>query len=199
MTEPTKEQIAEAKERRREIALKNLNEKALQNLALAYFVNESKDFGEADNSVIEQYKYMPAIKGSKRYYNPETGQEGDLVVNSLFGSRQGEKRYTGNVSEFKIIQDASSVIQESLANIKVGDILKLVGSKVKSSHANAYLADLMQSGKEGEEMAQKVMGAYLAYFTSNGMSDAYSQRAGDVRKSLETILAGSDKAVEKRR
>lgn len=200
MTEKTDEQRkAEAKEKRRAISLRNLTEKALQNLALAYFTNESKEFGEADNSVVENFKYMPAINGSTKYYNSETGKESNILTDSLLGSRQGGKRYTGNVSEYKIIQDAAAIIQESLANIRVGDVLNLTGSDVKSKYSNMYLSDLMQSGEDGKKLAENVIGTYNTYFISNGISDAYSQSAKAAKKGLETILEEPDETAGRRR
>lgn len=199
MTEKTEEQKqAEAKEKKRVIALRNLTEQALQNLALAYFTNESKEFGEADNSAVEQFKYMPAINGSAKYYNPKTGEESNILIDSLLSSRQGGKRYTGNVSEYKIIQDAAAIMQESLANIRVGDVLNLTGSDAKSKYSEMYLADLMHSGEEGKKLAQNIMGIYSTYFVSNGISDAYSQSAKAAKKGLESILTEPEEAEGRR-
>lgn len=194
MTEKTdKQKQAEAKEKRRAISLRNLKEKNLQNFALAYFVDESKEFGEADNATVEQFKYLPAINSGINYYNPKTGEKSNLFTDSLLGSRQGEKRYTGNVSEYKLIQDAASIIQESLMTVKVGDILGLTGSDIKSKYSEMYIADLAQAGKEGQELAKKIIGTYNSYFVSSGMSDAYSQSAKSAKKGLESILAEEPK------
>lgn len=190
MTSEKEQKEAEAKEKKRQIAMRNLGEETLQNLALAYFVSEEKDFGEADNAAVEQFKYMPAIK------------EDTILLDSLLGSRHGGKRYTGNVSEYKIIHDAGAIIQESLSRIKVADALQLIGSnsKIAGSYSDIYLSDLLESKKEKDkELAKRIMDSYLAYFISSGVSDAYADRAKTVKKSLETFLTESTKEEAKRR
>jgi len=195
------QEAIEAKEIKRQIALKNLSAESLKNLALAYFINKGKDFGENDNAVVEQFKYMPAINGSTEFYNDQ-GQKSNILLDSLLGSRVERERYSGNVSEHKIIKDAATIIQQSLIGIKVGDALKLMGSNpnIAGNYSDAYLSDLDTSDNEEDKgISQMIKATYLAYFTSNGVSDAYSQSASHAKKSLETVLTESAKEEAQRR
>ena len=201
MTEKTAEQMkkeAEAREKKRQIAMINLGSEGLQNLALSYIVNEEKDFGEADNSAVHDFKYIPALNQGLMYHNPETGEESNLVVNSLLGSRtKGKngkaKRYTGSISESRLMESASDIIDGALSKIKVGDVLQLMGSDVKSSYSDMYLSDLEKSGAEGKKLYQTISGKYMEYFVSDGVADAHTARALVTKKGLETILTEADK------
>ena len=123
-------EIAEAREKTRGYALQNLKAANLSNLAVAYGA-QSKDsgFGETDNAAVEQFLYRPSIKGSDAY-NLQTGEKSDLVYGSLLSSRQDGRRYSGQVSEYGMLQRAASITQESLLSVKVSDVMEIIGSKV---------------------------------------------------------------------
>jgi hypothetical protein len=188
-TEKTQEQTEaekkQAMESKREVALKNLKATDLNNLALAYQINATKDFGEADNSVIENFKYFPAFNSGAKFYDFETGKEVDIVKNSILGSREDGERYSGNVSEHKIIKTSYQVIAESLNSVKVSDLLDLSGEegyKMKDNYNGKYVSEL------DKKEQQKVLETYMSYNTSNGLSDAYKQSAGETKKGLVSIL-----------
>ena len=196
-----KKETAEEKEKRRQISLRNLDEETLKNLALAYLVNNEKDFGEADNSAVEQFKYIPAITGEIEHKN-ENGKNKNILLNSLLGSRQGGKRYTGNVSEYKIINDAWNIMHESLAGVKIEDVLKLIGSNsaFAKGYSDKYLSDFLESENDKDkEFANVIINSYLGYFASSGISDAHSKKAVAVRKNLESFLTESMKEEAERK
>jgi len=125
------------------------------------------------------------------------GEEGSkLVMGSLLGSRQDGKRYIGNVSEYKIISDCAQIMQESLAAIKVQDILALIGSgvKLKEAYKNKYLTDLAESGKgEDKELVEKILAGYQTYFTDTKVAEALGEKTKATKSGLEEILKEPDK------
>ena len=185
MTE--KKPTPEEREKAREVALKNLGNSPLMDLAAAYLVNASGKYGEAGDSAIEQFKYFPAMQS-------EEGSK--LVMGGLLGSRQDGKRYTGNVSEYKIISDCAQIMQESLATIKVQDILDLIGSdvKLKEAYRDKYLTDLAESGKdEDKELVGKILGGYQTYFIDAKVAEALGERTKATKSGLEEILKEPEK------
>jgi hypothetical protein len=187
--EKTLEQVEADKmkerEAKREIALKNLKASELNDLALAYKVNSSKDFGENDNKVIEYFKYFPAFNAGAKFHDFESGKEVDLIKNSIISSREDGRRYSGNFSEHKIIKDANSIKMESLAYVKVSDLLDLSGEKgykIKEAYGNKYISEL------DEKDQQMILGTYMGYNLSDGLSDAYKKSAGETKKGLVSIL-----------
>lgn len=174
----------EKKEQEREVALKNLKENYLTDLAAAYFVEKTGQYGEAGNSAVEQFKYFPALQN-------ENGSK--LITSALLGSRQDGKRYTGNVSEYNIIQNCAKIIQESLGSIKVQDVLELIGSDkiVKEEYKDKYLSELAESeAKEYQETFQKVFGSYIQNLTDTKVSEALGERTNVVKSGLEKVLCG---------
>ena len=188
--ELTPEQIAEQKERVRELALRNLASTQLTDLAAAYFVDKSGQYGEAGNSAIEQFKYFPAIQ------SPDGSK---LITESLLGSRQDGKRYSGNVSEYNIISDAAKTIQRSLGGIFVEDMLNLINSQreIKQEYENKYLSDLFNSkNQEEKELAGKLFGDYMQYLTDSKVSEALGERASTIKSGLEEILTEPEQSKE---
>jgi hypothetical protein len=188
----------EKKEARRQNALKNLQANPISNLAIAYFAQDEKkrfgEFGETDQGAVEQFLYRPSLKGAGAY-NLESGEQSDLVYGALLGSRQDGRRYSGQVSEYGIIQTGAQITEESLGAIKVADLMKLVGSKKKvpKELADAYIADIAQSGKEGQEFAGQLVGMYITYLTTKGVSNALDKRAGALKGGLEKLVAPEEK------
>ena len=180
----------EKNERQREIALKNLKASSLTDLASVYLVNSSGKYGEAGDSAVELYKYFPAMNSGAKIYDIESGTEVDLIRNSLLGSRQDGKRYTGNVSEFKIIKDCAGIVQESLATVKPQDVLELTGSgaEVKSAYKDKFIHELLNGSEEEKEIAGKIIGIYLQYMTDKKVSEALNERTKSSKGSLEKIL-----------
>ncbi len=111
MTNPKQKEIEEAKERIRKIALKNLKAGNLMNLASAFLVEESKEYGEAGSSAVEQFKYFPSFNAGLKNYDLKSGEENDLFKESILASRQGNKRYSGNISEYGIMQSCAGIMQ----------------------------------------------------------------------------------------
>ncbi|MEK6812366.1 MAG: hypothetical protein AABX76_02300 [Nanoarchaeota archaeon] len=187
-------EIAEAREKTRGYALQNLKAANLSNLAVAYGA-QSKDsgFGETDNAAVEQFLYRPSIKGSDAY-NLQTGEKSDLVYGSLLSSRQDGRRYSGQVSEYGMLQRAASITQESLLSVKVSDVMEIIGSKVpvKKGYEGRYIADLLESkNKEDQEVANAIVGMYMGYITTTGVSKSLGMRAQAIKGGLEKLVGAS--------
>jgi len=195
--ELSKEEKEKAREDSRQISLKNLKASNLQNLAIAYLADQKDSgYGENDNSAVEEFLYFPALNSGAKVYNFETGEEVDLIRNSLLSSRQGGKRYSGQVSEYGIIETSANIIQKSLAYIKAGDVMELIGStaKIKDAYKEKYLGDLINSANEDEKkIGMTLAGSYMNYITSQGVSKSLSKKSEQIRGGLEKILA-EDKA-----
>lgn len=190
-TEKTKTE--EAKEAKRKVALLNLNAKHLMNLANAYHV-ENGNYGEAGSSAVDQFIYQPAISGGTNFYS-ENGEQVNLVISSLLGSRADGKRYTGNVKEYDIIKQAAMIQQESLIGIKISDATNILGISYEGDKANKYLGELLQSeDDEDKKLAQQILGTYLGNSADNTVSDALTQRVKSRTSGLEKILKPSEKS-----
>jgi len=186
----------EAKEKRREIALKNLGAKNLSNLAIAYVAQgENSGFGRADNDAVEEFLYEPSLRKAD-YYNFKSGKESSLIYESLLGSREEGRRYSGQVSEYGIIKTAATITQESLGALKVEDLMGLLGSEIsiKIDYQNKYISDLFASENEKDKkIAQALVGGYMRYLTVKGVSEALGLRATAIRGDLEKIVSEEEK------
>lgn len=201
----------EQKEKQREVALKNLAEAPLMDLATAYFIKKDKNYGEADNSAIEEFKYHPARNSGAKTYDFETGKEIDMEQKLLLDSRQDGERYTGNVTEHKIIKSCAKIIQESLDRIKVQDVLELIGSeeKVVDDYKNKYLSDLLSQVSQEEfdklpenekkeiaksqEFYGKIMAGYTQYLTGTKVLESFGEQTNSVKGGLEKMLCEEKK------
>lgn len=195
----------ERREQKRDIALYNLRSGGLLNLSTAYFAQkEGGGFGEMDNSAVEKFLYNPsfnsAISGDLKYMNSETGEETSVAGVSqedLERSREGGRRYSGqvNVSEYRTIEKASRIIQNALRNVKVEDIKELMDSDVEidERYKGKYMNDLLESeDEEVKQFAQMLIGGYLGYLTTKGVTRALSQTTEASKGGLERLLSGEE-------
>jgi hypothetical protein len=206
MAEKEKPKEKSAEEIRREVALKNLKAQNLMNMAASYLVYKNKDYGEEDNSAIEEFKYFPAFNSGTKAYNAK-GEEYDVVRNSILSSREEGQRYSGNVSEMKIMKDCAAIMQESLNAIKISDVMGLMGSK--ANVPDAYIGNLLPKISKEEldnlpadqkkgiqksmEAYQTIVGSYQAYLTQTKVSEALAESAKQIPKGLEKLLGASEK------
>jgi hypothetical protein len=206
MAEQPKPKEKTPEEVRREIALKNLKAVNLMNVAASYLVHKTKEFGDADNEVMDLFKYSPAFNASTKAYNAK-GEEYDVVRNSILASREEGQRYSGNVSEMKIMKDCAAIMQESLNAVKISDIMGLMGSKVNVQDAyvsslipkisKEEMAKLPKEQKEGiqksMEIYQGLIGGYQTYLAQTKVSEALAESAKQIPKGLEAILKAPEK------
>lgn len=206
MAEKEKPKEKSAEEIRREVALKNLKAQNLMNMAASYLVYKNKDYGEEDNSAIEEFKYFPAFNSGTKAYNAK-GEEYDVVRNSILSSREEGQRYSGNVSKMKIMKDCAAIMQESLNAIKISDVMGLMGSK--ANVPDAYIGNLLPKISKEEldnlpadqkkgiqksmEAYQTIVGSYQAYLTQTKVSEALAESAKQIPKGLEKLLGASEK------
>ncbi len=191
MTEKMNEkEKAEMNENLRELAKYNLSSKGLMGMATTHLVDSSGQYGEAGNSAVEQFTYMPAFDSGAYTKDPETGKEVNVIQNAIMASRQeGGKRYSGNVSEYKIMEQCAGIMQNSLANLKVQDVLEMSGSKEKVSekYKNKYVKEL------DKKEAEQIMGIYMTQLTDNTVAYSLNERSKQYSKGLEGIVSGSKK------
>lgn len=164
----------------RENALKNLESQGLRYLSVSHNVHTNPNYGENDNGVSEQYLYAASIGSGINIYDPESGEEADLIRNSLQASRTGS-RYSGSVTEMGLMRDADSIIKQSLLRVKASDIAEMVGYEGEIQE-DAYIEDL------DEETATTLISAYMGHNISDGLSRAYGERSNDIAGGLEDVL-----------
>ena len=188
---PTKEEVERQRVKRREIALKNLKAGSLSNLATTYLTQADKNYGEHDNGSVEEFLYKPSLNKANAY-DLESGEESSIVYDSLLGSREDGRRYSGQVSEFGIIKTAALIVQQSLGAVKVGDVMDLIGSENTldtKSVKEKYISDLLQSAnEEDKKLAQNLLGGYLQYLSTQGVSKALGMKATTIRGGLEKLV-----------
>lgn len=167
----------EKKEAQRKEALENLKEDVYTDFAAVYFADVG-DYGESVNSAMEQFKYLPALS---------SGKIKEYLQESLIKSRGG-KRYAGNISEMRLLQYGAEIVQESLSQLRVQDVLELMGSDktVKEEYQDKYIADL--ASEENKELVQKLIGSYQTYITDKKVSESLQERAKSIPGELEKIL-----------
>ncbi|MEK6840724.1 MAG: hypothetical protein AABX79_02095 [Nanoarchaeota archaeon] len=191
----SKEESNALKEKRREIALKNLGARNLSNLATSYVVESDPSFGEHDRGSVEQFLYGPSLRRADAH-DLKSGKEFSLVYNSLLGSRQGGKRYSGNVSEYKIIETAAAITQESIGAVKVEDLMSLMGSKlsIKEAYKGRYVSDLLNSkAKVEKKLAQTLISGYMLHIGTQGASKALGLRDKAISGDLEKLVGEEKK------
>ena len=183
----TPQEIEEAKERIRKIALKNLKAGNLMNLASAFLVNESGQYGEAGDSAVEEFKYFPSFNSNLKAQNLESEKEYNIFENAIRNSRQSNKRYSGNISEYGIMQDCAEIMQNSLNQIKISDLYsELMGGskKVKGELKDVYLGELRPqiSQEEFIKLPEKSENIFQRNARTVGRAESICQRKRILRK-----------------
>jgi len=183
---PSQAEMEEAKKalaQRRMYALKNLKSSGLVDLGTAYIVENSGKFGDVPGEAFEKFKYMPALTNAT-LHNLETGEEENILRKSLLDSREGGKRYSGNVTETKIIKDSAAILQEALLYITVEDLMGILGVKgsLKTDLKNVTIGTL------GDEEKNLMIASYQGYNSKLGVSQALAESAKELTKGLESVL-----------
>lgn len=182
--EAQKKTEAEKKAKKKEAAMKTFNSTNLLALAAAFYVENSGQYGEAGASAVDEYIYGPALR-----------ENTDVIFGTLLGSRQGKKRYTGNVSEYAIIQNAERIVRESLGALNAEDILKLMGSKAEigEQYKGKSMVELSQSeNEEDKKLVGALVGSYQTYLADTKVAEALSIRAEARTGQLEKMLSGKE-------
>ena len=175
------------KEEQRKAALATFKTN-LVDLAAAFYVESSNQYGEAGASAVDQYIYGPAVR-----------KDPEIIYQSLLGSRQGKKRYTGNVSEWGIIQNAARIVQESLGALNVSDVLSLMGSKasIGEQYRSKEMAKLAESkSEEDKKLYEALVGMYQSHVMDVKVAEALGKRDKARVGQLEEML-GEPEAKKK--
>ena len=192
----TKEESEKIKERQREIALYNLKDESIQNLTAAFYTENSKAYGDVPEDAVDNFIYAPAISSGPNFREYESGKKVDLIRNSLLGSREGGRRYSGQISEYSVIENAMKITQEALTKVKVEDVKELINydGDIPEAYKEKYISELIESDKkEDKEIAVTLIAAYIKYLGTTKVAEALNKRAEVVSGSLEQILTESEK------
>ena len=192
----TKEESEKIKERQREIALYNLESESIQGLTAAFYTEDSKGYGDVPGDAVDNFIYAPAISSGPIIKEYESGEKVDLIRNSLLGSRKGGKRYSGQIDEYTLIENAMQITQEALTKVKVEDIKKLINydGDIPEAYREKYLSELIESEKEEDKaIVGKLITAYVEYLGSTKVAEALNKRAEAISGSLERILTEGEK------
>ena len=188
--QPTEKEITAEREKQRKAALATF-QTGLVNYAAAYYVHDSKGYGDEGDEAVEKYIYQPTLKSKE-------GSE--LTANTLLSSRKKGKIYSGTTSEEAILEGAKSVVEDSLAKLKVEDIYRVMGSKAKirKDLGNMYIVDLLHSeNKEIKKYAQELIGSYVPDLMDKKVSQALDMRAKDRLSGLEEMVKPEDNIAKK--
>jgi hypothetical protein len=210
MTEKDNPKEKTLEEHKRDIALRNLKAANLMNVAAAYIVHKSGQYGTAGDNAMNEYKYFPSFNSGLKAYDAN-GKEYDIFKESILNSREDGQLYSGNVSELRIMKDCVAIMQESLGSLTVNDVMGLMGSKanINDKYNGKYLENLMpkytkeelsklseDKKKELSEtmgLYQNLIGGYSTYLANIKVSEALTESAKEIPKGLEKILAEPEK------
>lgn len=187
----TREESDEIRERQREIALYNLKSESIQGLTAAFYTENSRGYGDVPGDAVDNYIYAPAISSGPEIKEYESGKKVDLIRDNLLRSREGGKRYSGQISEYKIIEDAMKITQDALTKVKVEDIKELINydGDIPEAYKEKYLSELIESKKaEDKEIFAQLITAYMDYLGTTKVAEALNKRAEAISGSLERIL-----------
>jgi len=181
----------EKMEGRRNAGLYNLTEcDALKTLAATYGISNDSNYGSTVEGAMDTI-YIPALRSDVKTKNLNSGEDQDLVKDSILGSRQGGKFLSGHISEYAITEEATKVIHQSLISVKVSDVLGLIdySGDVSESYKDKYLAELINSENEKDkEIAKQIIGTYMEKLTGDSAADALKQRSKNLVGGLERVL-----------
>lgn len=193
--EKSEEEKQQEKEKKREVALANIQNDDLINLATAYLVNSSGKYGEAGDSAVEQFIYMPSLRENPKIIDEE-GNEGDIITQSLLSSRQDGRRYSGNINEYDTIKTAAGIAFGSLDDLKVSDVYELLGSEigVSEKYKDSYLSDLKEGDEDSQKLYKQLSGGYQGYVVDTKVSEALGKRASTSKSGLEELVKEEEAA-----
>jgi hypothetical protein len=167
----------EQREEMRNAGMFNLQNKNLVTLGIAYLIEQSKEFGE----VIKDSNY-------NRFIPALNSVSSEVINSSLESSRKEGKRFSGTVSEESIAEKCAMVVMNAINNIKVEDILHIIGSEadVLDRYKGRYVSEL------DTEYKSKVIGAYQSYLVMNEISASVMETTRNQRDGLVKILSESE-------
>jgi len=181
------EKKEKAKKEAREIAIKNLDNQDLTNIASAAYV-DAGDYGGAGTSAVDEYLFRPSL------YHSKTGSA--IIEQSMIGSRQGGKWLTGNVSEYGVSQFAGKQTAGLMGGITVADAMKYVQYKepVKDSWKGKYLSEMANGSEDEQKFVNDLLETYQLNLADLTVSKALGMRAANRTKSrLEDAVKPAEK------
>ena len=144
-------------ELRRQFSLITLNDEYISGVAVSGMANQ------------EEYGRLP----ENVYVNSVSNVPSELAYKELFLRELLSDEIPDNTLKFKIRQKAKRIIDESVDNLKVGDIFDFHGMQITQDHqdiAETYLRDL------GDDLRGSLKQGYLQSYTDRRIAEFLSQR-----------------------
>ncbi len=172
----------EEKELARRYALESLKDLTISNFAAIHFIEQNSRFSEDDKNLMHDAMYIRTL----------SSKEGESFLSQfLLKNREGGKRYSGTLSELKVLKDCAQIYQNAIQNITPQDLLGLMNSKVQVSEEYKRISSFGDLAKKDEKKFKEIYGTYMNYFLGSKISEAREIELSMNKKSLEGILTGA--------
>ena len=183
----TNDNPKESKEVKRKLAMATLKDNSLLNLASSYLIENSQNEGENDKSAVD---ILYRANLSETGYPSSVFELDGEDAQNIFNSRQEGRRYSGTASEMTMMKKAAKVMQASVRDLKVGDLINdILGSKspISEKYKDKYISEL------SEEEQMGIISTYTQYVNDIQVSQARELSAGLKVKGLEKMLCEPEK------
>lgn len=172
------------REEARKTQLEILKSISLRGLMLANAGRDKARYGEAGEQATHDIDYLNALSNPDKYL-------GQVIANAFSKAEQeAGENYGGAVVPTSVLKTAEAFYFGGLDNLKVSDMLELMGSEVSEdaiskSQKNMYMEDFKEKNKEAYE---KIISVYVSYTQMAGVGKAITEKGKSLTGNLEKIL-----------
>ena len=189
---------AEKKEKTRETQLGILTSEATKNLYIASAGRDVAKYGDIGKTST-QINYLNGLQNPDEHVGKLTSQP--FLEAAINAKQRGLDMYEeGAVTPATLLRNARNYYMSAIDNVKVGDILSLMGIKkvhdknISTEEKEMYMEDFKA---KNEKMYGALMATYFSSVESEGVGEAIKNSASMERKTLEMILSEDpDKEAE---
>ena len=179
----TKDNNLEEREKARETQLAVLNSGSLKQFAIANAGRDNVRYGDIGKQATHA-GYVNALSNPDKY-------SGQVFANAFLKAEQetGEA-YGGAVTPLHLLKTAEAFYFSGIGNIKVSDVLNLIGSEVSDDVLSKEQREMyMEDFKEKDEEAyKKLVSAYVGFTQMTGVGNAIVEAGKSTAGNLEKIL-----------
>ena len=179
----------EKKEATRAIQLGILTSESTKNLYIASAGKDTAKYGEVGKNAT-QFNYLTGLQNPDKHVAKLTSQP--FLEAAINAKQRGLDMYEeGAVTPMMLLRNARNYYMSAIDNVKVGDVLGLMGIKkvhdknISATEKEMYMEDFKT---ENERMYGQLMSTYFSSVESEGVGEAIKNSATMQRKSLEMIL-----------
>jgi len=173
----------EEREEARQTQLNVLKSNSLKSFVIANAGRDKARYGEIGEQATYG-GYMGALSKPDEYL-------GQVLSNSFLRAEQetGE-HYGGAVTPLHLLKTAEAFYFGGIGNLKVSDVLSLIGSKVSEEVISEEQRDMYMEdfNKENKDAYQKLISAYVSYTQMTGVGSAIVEAGKSTAGNLEKIL-----------